>query len=77
MKYNKGHYEKLIDETPLFGLDKETQPSLYSREAMKLVEALYCYLMAVNEKAYEPYGMEIVDTAKRCIKNYDSATGRF
>ena len=77
MKYNREHYEKLIDETPLFGLNKEKQPSLYSREAMKLVEALYCYLMAVNEKEYEPYGMEIVDTAKRCIENFDSGAGRF
>ena len=48
-----------------------------SREALKMVEYLYCYLMAVNTNRYEPYAMEIVDTAKRCIENYDPATGRF
>ena len=77
MRYNKEKYETMIDESPLFSLDREKQRSAYSREAMKMVESLYCYLMAVNKRDYEPYGMEIVDTAKRCIKNYDPGSGRF
>ena len=77
MHYDKDEYEKLIDQSPLFSLDKEKEHAAYRREALKMVEYLYCYLMAVNTNRYEPYAMEIVDTAKRCIENYDPAAGRF
>lgn len=77
MHYDKDEYEKLINLSPLFSLDKEKEHAAYKREALKMVEYLYCYLMAVNTNRYEPYAMEIVDTAKRCIENYDPAAGRF
>lgn len=77
MYYEKSEYERLITESPLFALDKEKERSKYRREALKLVEYLYCYLMVTNEAKYEPYGGEIVDVAKRCIKNYDPDTGVF
>ena len=77
LNYNKDEYEKLIDESNLFSIDKEKQRSLYKREALKMVEYLYCYLLAIKQQQYEPYGMEIVATAKRCIENYKSESGRF
>ena len=75
--FEKDKYEKLIDSSSLFTLDKEKEQTAYKREAFKMVEYLYCYLMSINKSKYEPYGVEIVDTAKRCIKNYNSETGRF
>lgn len=77
MNVNRNAYEKLIDDSQLFSLDKEKQHSLYRREALKMVEHLYCYLMETNSQKYEQYGVEIVDTAKRCIDNYDVNSGRF
>lgn len=77
MSYNKDEYEKLIDASPLFSLDKEKEQIAYKREALKMVENLYCYLMAANASKYDAYAVEIVDTAKRCIENYNPKTGRF
>ena len=77
MKYEKDEYEKLIDASPLFSLDREKEHAAYQREALKMVEHLYCYLLAVNLREYEPYGVEIVDVARRCIGNYAPSNGRF
>ena len=73
MTYDKKKYEKLIYESPLFTLDKERQRSAYRKESLKMVEYLYCYLLAVNAKKNEPYGCEIVDVATRCINGYDKS----
>ena len=77
MLYDKEEYEKLIDDSKLFSLDKDKERIAYKREALKMVEYLYCYLMSINTSKYEPYGVEIVDTAKRCIEKYDPYAGRF
>lgn len=70
---DKEKYEKLIYETPLFSIDKDKQSVLYRKESLKLVEYLYCYLLAINKEKYEPYGCEIVDVATRCINGYDKS----
>lgn len=70
---DKEKYEKLIYETPLFNMDKDKQSVLYRKESLKLVEYLYCYLLAINKEKYEPYGCEIVDVATRCINGYDKS----
>ena len=77
MYYNKEKYEALIMESPVFSLDKVEETSAYKRETYRLIEYLYCYLMAVNETAFEPYGSEIAETAIRCIANYDMSKGVF
>lgn len=77
MSYDKDEYEKLISTSPLFSLDKEKQRIAYKREALKMVEYLYCYLMAINAVKYEAFSVEIVDTAKRCIENYNPEAGHF
>lgn len=77
MNYEKAEYERLIEESPVFILDKERERSRYRREALKLVEYLYGYLMAQNKAKYEPYGVEIVEVAKRCITNFDPGSGIF
>ena len=77
MNYDKDEYEKLIDSSLLFSLDREKQHTAYRREALKMVEYLYCYLMAINTRKYEKFGVEIVDIGKRCIENYNPGAGRF
>lgn len=77
MRYDKDEYEKLIDASKLFSLDRERERIAYKREALKMVEYLYCYLMAINAVKYEVFAVEIVDTAKRCIENYNPEAGRF
>lgn len=70
MHYDKGKYRSLITDSPLFDIDKEQETVAYKRESYKMVEYLYCYLLAINEHAYEPYGSEIVKVATRCINNF-------
>ena len=77
MKYDKAYYEKLITQSPVFTLDKEIEVSAYRREALKLVEYLYCYLLGINQSKYEPFGYEITVVAKRCIQNFSPALGDF
>lgn len=77
MRYEKEKYERLIAESPLFKLDKGTQYTAFRREAYKMVEYLYCYLLAINEQKNEPYGCEITEVATRCINNFSSDKGDF
>lgn len=77
MRYDKEKYEKLINESCLFELDGETQYTAFKREAYKMVEYLYCYLLAVNEQKYEEYGCEITEVATRCLSNYSKDKGDF
>lgn len=77
MYYDRSKYEKLIKESPLFTLDRETENSAYKREKLKMVEYLYCYLLSINERGYEPYGKEIIEVAGRCIVNFDTSKGEF
>lgn len=77
MGYNKADYERLITESKLFSLNKETESVAFRKESYKMVEYLYCYLLAQKEKKYEPFGCEITDVAVRCINNYDETKGVF
>lgn len=77
MYYDKQKYEQLILESTLFSLDKETEYTAFKRESYRMVEFLYCYLLSINEKEYEPYGCEITEVAIRCISNFDSNKGIF
>ena len=38
MYYDKGKYESLIMNSPLFGIDKEQETTAYKRESYKMVE---------------------------------------
>ena len=73
----KDKYKNLIESSPLFSLDKETESTSYKRETYKMVDYLYRYLMACNSYDYESYAVEIVETAKRCMANYKPDLGPF
>lgn len=73
---NGEKYKQLILASPLFSLDRERDRSAYQREALKMVEYLYRYLLAEDNR-YEEYGLEITETANSCIDNYDPQNGEF
>lgn len=77
MRYDRKEYENKIASSPLFSLNKETQYNEYKKEALKMVEYLYCYLCAINNEKYFDLGCEIVEFANRCINNYDISKGVF
>lgn len=77
MGYNKADYERLITESKLFSLNKVTESVAFRKESYKMVEYLYCYLLAQNKKKYEPFGCEITEVAVRSINNYDESRGVF
>ena len=71
----KEKYEQLIHDSPLFLLDREQDRIAYRREALKMVEYLYCYLLSIHESRYAEYGLEITETARRCIASFDASSG--
>lgn len=77
MSKSRIEYETLIRNSILFSLDRETQTVAYKREALKMVEYLYLYLTSINAEKYSEYGLEITQTANRCIKNYTKESGDF
>ena len=77
MNKSRIEYEKLIRTSILFSLDRETQTVAYKRESLKMAEYLYLYVTSINADKYSEYGLEIAQTAKRCIKNYTKESGDF
>lgn len=69
-------YERLINESPIFSLDKETEKIAYLKERTKMIEHLYNYLLSISKK-YEPYGYEITEVAIFCIESFDSTKWEF
>ena len=72
---SKADYEYAIRNTILFEYDKGS--SAYKREELKLIENLYCYLVSINKDKYTELGLEITETAKKCINNYKPEFGEF
>lgn len=70
-------YEQLILASPLFSLDRERETIIFKRESQKMVRYLYQYLLACNADRYIDYGVEIAETAMRCIQNYQTEAGDF
>ena len=80
-------YEQEIASSKLFSLDRETQPTAYSREALKLTSLLVEYLYAIDdfyesekeesERYYRKFGVEITETIQLCLKNFSAEKGEF
>lgn len=77
MYYDKEKYEKLISESVLFSMNLDRESSVYKRESYKMLEYIYCYLMAVSEEKYEQFACEIIEVATRCINNFNNSKGAF
>ncbi len=78
MKYTREQYEKMINESILFQIDKEKDSALFNQEKytlMNLLLELYRYYIYVN-RPLDNYSMELVESANECIKHYDSSIGK-
>ncbi len=69
-------YENLVNESPVFFLNPETEPSSYEREKNKLVTNLYLYKTSLSSQ-YEGYGEELIRVCERCLKAYHTEDGPF
>ncbi len=72
-------YERLINESPLFDMNREDNPSAYDRERNRLLTNLayfYKYYICVRIPQ-ESYEYSLVVAADDCVKRYDSRKGEF
>lgn len=76
-KNDKEKYERLINESPLFSLDKKTELIAFKKARTKMIEHLYNYLLSINCKKYKPYGYEVTEVAIQCIEKFDTTKGEF
>lgn len=70
-------YIELINNSPVFTLDKEKAGAAYETAKNKLVENLFKYLLVKNGKKTNNYGVEVVETAKECLNYYAPSKGEF
>ena len=72
-------YENLINNSPLFEVDKESSPALYQTERYNLMTVLtdYYRFYIYPKKPLDEYGMTLIETANECIKYYDKSKGEF
>lgn len=68
MNKSRIDYETLIRNSILFSLDRDRQAATYRREALNMVEYRYLYMNSLNSEKYKEFGLEITETANRCIK---------
>ncbi|GHT60136.1 hypothetical protein FACS1894109_17320 [Spirochaetia bacterium] len=79
MKRSKEEYEKLINNSPLFTIDKDKEGELYAAEERRFLTDLaeYLSLYIFTQDTFAELGLEIIETAKSCIKAFDSGHGKF
>lgn len=77
--YKREELENLINNSPVFGIDKEGNDRLYKAERTKLFELLTKYYQAYiyPNRYLEDYGYTLIETAAECLKYYDKTKGEF
>lgn len=68
---------ELIDNSEIFELSRESNPSKYRILEYELKENLYEYAQFLNSNRYQDMGLEIVETATDCLRSYDKNRGLF
>lgn len=68
---------ELIDNSEIFELSRESNPSKYRILEYELIENLYEYAQLLNSDRYQDMGLEIVETAADCLRSYDKNRGLF
>lgn len=71
--------ENLINNNPLFGIDREDNRKLYETQRTKFFETLVKYYQAYiyPNRHLEDYGYTLIETAAECLKYYDNTKGEF
>ena len=77
--FTREEYENLINNSPLFEIDKESSPALYKSERYNFLTLLtdYYRFYIYPNKQLDSYGMTLMETAMECIKYYDKDKGEF
>ena len=77
--FTREEYENLINNSPLFEIDKESSPALYKSERYNFLTLLtdYYRLYIYPNKSLDSYSMTLMETAMECIKYYDKDKGKF
>lgn len=77
--FTREEYENLINNSPLFAIDKESSPALYKSERYNFLTLLtdYYRLYIYPNKSLDSYSMTLMETAMECIKYYDKSKGAF
>lgn len=77
--FTREEYENLINNSPLFEIDKESSPALYKSERYNFLTLLtdYYRFYIYPNKSLETYSMTLMETAMECIKYYDKEKGEF
>lgn len=77
--YTREEFENLINNSPLFDVDKLNNPELYKSEKFALFTLLTQYYQAYifPNKLLEDYSYTLIETATECLKYYDRAKGEF
>lgn len=72
-------FENLINNSPLFGVDKSSNSELYKAEKYALFTLLsdYYRLYIYPNKPLEDYSLTLIETATECLKYYDKSKGEF
>lgn len=68
---------ELIDNSEIFELSRESNPSKYRILEYELIENLYEYAQFLNSNRYQDMGLEIFETATDCLRSYDKNRGLF
>ena len=79
MTYSKEEYERMINDSPLFEMDKEKDIALYKRERYNLLCLItdYYRLHIYKYKKLEDYSLTLMETADECIRYYRREKGDF
>ena len=77
--YTREEFENLINNSPLFDIDKDSSPMLYKTEKYNLLTLItdyYRFYIYCN-KPLDSYSMTLMETAAECIKYYDREKSQF
>ncbi|GHT83424.1 hypothetical protein FACS1894137_04470 [Spirochaetia bacterium] len=79
MKRSKEEYEIVLNNSPLFAIEKDKDGELYAAEERRFLTDLteYLSLYIFTPDTFAEIGLEIIETAKSCIKAFDTRHGIF
>ena len=77
--FTREEFENLINNSPLFAIDKESSHALYKTERYNFLTLLteYYQTYIYPKKPLEDYSLTLMETAAECIKYYDKDKGEF
>lgn len=77
--YTREEFENLINNSPLFDVDKVSNPELYKTEKYAFFALLTDYYRTYifPKKPLEEFSYTLIETATECLKYFDKSKGEF